>query len=312
MCNLNIICKEKKFIKSKEDLVKLVVFLQNTTANSYASNHDGEGFYAGGFLVKSLEKINMFLLSKQIHDSDIILTHQRQATSGFSSEFTQPFEDQDFVIAHNGIINDFLGKNGSDTFGFFNRFVKEFNKSTGSRDERIVKSVKKLLDKLDGGTYSIALIDKNTNILYYFKDDFTTINFYSFKRMLYISTSSSNEVFLSDFGKFKKLDINPFKIYRIKVSDKVEIKEIAKIKHKKQTAWKWVWDDKKSEEPEEDKEEHDINEIFIGTNAYPCKICHQPTHNMVKGTYEVICDDCLETEKIRERIKNQSQEVFYV
>jgi len=205
MCNINILMK-KKGIKRVENS-KTPIFLKDVTEQSFERNRDGEGIYLNGIVEKSLKKINIMGYSEEILKSNLIITHQRLATSGYTQDFVHPFESEDFILVHNGIINDFLGDLGSDTSGFFNKLNKIFKKNTGTREERITKSLKKLLDGLNG-SYSIALFDKKEKFLYYFKNNRTNINFYKSKNMLFITTFEGNSYFLREFKEdFKELII---------------------------------------------------------------------------------------------------------
>ncbi|GAF83169.1 unnamed protein product, partial [marine sediment metagenome] len=173
MCNLNIIFKTNK---NDRDITS---FLMGVTSNSYVSNSDGDGLFVNNKLVKGFNKIDLFKYKKDITPAKIVITHQRKATSGFSEKWVQPFVNKDFVLVHNGIVDDFQGKKGSDTWGFFKKFNKEFyNQTFGKREEKIVKAIKKLLDNRKNQFYSILILDKKTNISYYFKNSRASIHFY--------------------------------------------------------------------------------------------------------------------------------------
>ena len=123
MCNLNIV-----LLKDRRKYKNLTSFLMAVTSNSYISNNDGDGIFCNNKIVKQKEKIDLFSLDKDIKKSNIIFTHQRRATSGFSEKWSHPFINKDFVLVHNGIINDFIGKRGSDTWGFFINSTKNSKK----------------------------------------------------------------------------------------------------------------------------------------------------------------------------------------
>lgn len=137
-------------------------------------------------------------------------------------------------MVHNGIINVFLKNKGSDSSGFFEDFNKAFIKMLNlkvKRETAIVKCLKILLDGIEG-SYSIALFDKDTKIMYYFKNDGTNINFYRFDNNLYITTSIENGKVLKDtyLGKVKEVEIKDFMIYKIFIKNKkVMIYELSKI-----------------------------------------------------------------------------------
>jgi len=229
MCNLNIVVR-----KDTKNYENLTSFLMGVTSNSYADNNDGDGLFCRGKFVKGFNKIDLYKYDKEIKKSRFIITHQRKATSGFSEKWTQPFLKDDFVFVHNGIINDFLGKNGSDSWGFFKKFIKEFDKLNGSRDGKIIKAIKNLLDKQKGNFYSIGIFDKKTNHLFYFKDNYANIHFYCRKNILYITTNETNKLFLKILNpkKWKEYEIKDYSIYRIKIKTDIEVLKVGKIKPK--------------------------------------------------------------------------------
>jgi hypothetical protein len=215
-------------------------FMLAVSSASYISNDDGDGIYTSynNRVVKSVEKVDYSKLANQINHSNFIISHQRLSSSGFTAEFTHPFENNDFVFVHNGVMNSFIKEHGtSDSFGFFEQFVKEFNSRNGSRERDIVGALRKLFSRQDCGWYSIAIYDKITRRLYYFKDDRTRINFYRHKGCLFITTNDSNKKFLSMLGEttqtdtIKKLEIRANRIYRIFLEqDYVRVLDIGQLR----------------------------------------------------------------------------------
>lgn len=209
----------------------------SVTSSSYANNSHGEGIYFSedDLLVKGYDKIKLTKYMKQVMRASFIITHQRIATSGYEEEFVQPFNDtkNEFVLAHNGIMSEFTGKVGSDTWGFFNQFIALFQNLKGNREQKIKKAIKKLLDGKNYGSYSIVLYDKKDKILYYFKNSTTYIHFYKATNgeKLFITTECDNETFLSMFDeKFVEKDIDDLGIYRIAIKNKISIRKIGMIK----------------------------------------------------------------------------------
>jgi predicted glutamine amidotransferase len=249
MCNLNI------FIKNSNE--NITGFIQAVTSVSYASNNHGEGFYCDSSdnVIKQNEKIDYAKYFKEIIKSNIIITHQRFATSGFEVKYHHPFENKEFVLVHNGIVNDFLGAKGSDTFGFFNQFTEMFNNiKVENREQRIIHAIKNLLDSKDAGSYSIAIYDKISKMLYYFKNESTSIYFYRIKDMIYITTNSDNINLISmlNVKRYSEIKIKDNAIYRIrKDNEKYNVYKIAKIEKvksnvvypktwgKKHFSWDW-------------------------------------------------------------------------
>lgn len=210
------------------------------TAHSYISNYHGEGFYvnAGKIIVKQDEKINYLPYKQLISQSNVIITHQRYASSGHTTEYHQPFQNKDFVFVHNGVVNKFLKDKGSDSFGFFNDFIKQFeNNKEENREERIIRGIKSLLDNENNGWYSMLIYDKETKLSYYFKSVSPGINFYRYKGMLFITTIEENKAFLSLLGKgrIKEIEVEDYKIYKIKITKKkIKIFDVGEIEFIKQ------------------------------------------------------------------------------
>lgn len=210
----------------------IVPFIQSVTSHSFASNNDGEGFYSGGKLVKSLYKINYFKWKKLLENSRIIITHQRLATSGFSVQFTQPFMSEEFVFVHNGIMTDFLDEKHSDSWVFFSRFLAEFKRSKQrNRESKIIATLKDLLEgQKTYCSFSIAILDRVTNRLYYVKDSTTKISFFRNRNLLFITTEKSNRNLLELFGEsdFKEYEVGSGKVFRI--DEGLGIREIGWIR----------------------------------------------------------------------------------
>ena len=212
MCNLNILYKRN----GKTDITS---FLMSVSSHSYIRNNHADGIYISSSdkCITHKDKIDYYDFKTDIEKSKLVISHQRISTSGFEKEFNQPFSNKNFVLVHNGIINQFLDKNkGSDTFGFWTQFNKEFNSQNGNRQKRIIDILKELFKK-DEGSYSILIYDKISKLSYYFKSNSTDINFYTNKDYLFITTEDDNKAFLSLLSKkdFIELKIEPRKIYLI-------------------------------------------------------------------------------------------------
>lgn len=229
MCNLNFIVQKKK---GNIELVSLV----NTMTNiSYETNSDGDGTYfdSENLLVKSDKKINLLRYSKQIKGSKFILSHQRLATHGRTKRYTQPFKSKRFIFLHNGIMSKFSNGVYSDSYGFFRKFIKTFN-----RLNNVPKSVKKLLDGDYKGSYSILIFDKKEKELFYFKNSGTNIHIHisNDNKFLFGTTSYTNGNILKILypnTKFRKLKVKNNTIYKIFIDERVNFKATGKIKTKK-------------------------------------------------------------------------------
>jgi len=205
MCNLNIVIKSQDYPKDHNALYRLLGFLMSTTANSYTSNKDGDGvFFSGGvksngLLIRQVNKVNLAKYRPYIALSNHILTHQRISTSGREPKFNQPFMEQEFILIHNGIMSSFEEEGKSDTYVFFHRFVKEFNKlkKVKARSKRVLKALNNTFkDANNYDNFSIALYDKKEDATYYFKNKGRNISWYNDDKILYLTTSNQNEIFL--------------------------------------------------------------------------------------------------------------------
>lgn len=223
MCNLNLIVKSKKV-----DKYDLFAFLTATTTNSYFFNNHGDGIYTdNGIFCKSVKKIDYKKYINSLSKSKYILTHQRYATNGSIGKYTHPFESNDFVVGHNGILHNFVNERHSDTFVFFQNFIKEFEKQEGERKTKIKNTLNNLLRE-ENGSYSIFIFDKKEKILYYLKNQHTSISFYrnEKKDFLYITTKEENLSFLKILKEnFYRIPIKDYRIYKI-VADKSKVRII--------------------------------------------------------------------------------------
>lgn len=278
MCNLNIFLRTDKFSHKK-----LTSFIMSTTSNSYASNSDGEGIYfSSGLLVKDFDKIDIVKYRDCVNESKVIISHQRLATHGFSKENVQPFVNDEFVLAHNGVMADFQkDKAFSDTHGFFLDFNDEFKKADGeNRQEKIVCAIKKLLDN-KSGSWSIVLYDKVENQNYYFKNESTNIECYKTKDFAYITTKEANKVFFPMIGikkgKFGQVKLSAYNIYKFVIKDKIKVYKVGEIEEKKYTYcssetynYDSVWSGKRSYDNY--NKEEDKMEVTAGDKQQTLKI----------------------------------------
>ena len=232
ICNLNLIIKKKKV-----ETTQMLGFLTSVTLKSYLKNSDGDGVYfsSNKRLIKGKKKINLCLYPKSICKSKFILTHQRISTSGYEEKYTQPFKSkkENFVLVHNGIMDQFKGTVGSDTFGyFFNYFLEEFRTLKGSREKKIIDSINNTLKDCIG-SYSIGLFDIKRNVLYYFKNQSRYITFYKSDddNLLYITSNEDNKQYLEFFNRnFSEIEIKEKRIYKITIGDSIIVKKVGKIK----------------------------------------------------------------------------------
>jgi len=227
MCNLNILLRRNEDVEKH----RITSFIQSVTSHSFATNNDGEGFFADGKILRSLYKINYYDYKDIIEKAKLIITHQRFATSGFHMKYTQPLISKEFLIVHNGIMNDFVFGEPSDTYRFFKSFLIRFEKEQDSnRERRIVRAIKDLLMKTEMcNSFSIVLLDRVSQNMYFFKNYLTKIHFYKSDGILYITTSEDNKNLLELFRNhdFREVFIEDDIIYR--VDSNLEITPIDEI-----------------------------------------------------------------------------------
>ena len=276
MCNINTL-----FIKNK--LKNMTQFMMAVSSHSFTTNKDGEGIYISSTdtVHKSMQKLNLFEFKNEIEKSNVLISHQRLSTSGFELEYNHPFENENFVMVHNGVINQFKNGTGSDTFGFWEIFNKEFNKITShqSRENKVKRIIKKLFKK-DKGSYSILIYDRKTNNSFYFKgDNYPPIHFFENDECLFVTTNEHNGTFLSMLTNkdFNELKIKDRTIYKITKGFKVQ--EIAKLAKQKQH---FVY--------QKPKETQHTLSTFAG---YTCVDCGKQIHDIVyEQDSEKLCDNC--------------------
>jgi len=240
MCNLNILINATKGgLKTNQ----VYSFLNAVTTQSYSANPHGDGAYfsKGDLLIKSEGKLKYDTVIQNLRFSKFIITHQRLATSGHSKDYTQPFENENFVFAHNGVMSSYAKDGHSDTFVLFDLFNKSFNNSEKDRQDAIVDAINELFrDEL--GSWSIAIYDKIQKVLYYFKDGFTKIHLARNKEktLFYITTKEDN---LTQFSQICnepiKKTLQPYILYKFKVKkDRISYYQITKLKSRTQTKLK--------------------------------------------------------------------------
>jgi len=228
MCNLNIIIRKKKN-------QTLTPFFQSVSAHSYARNDDGDGLYFGsnGKIVKSLHKLDYYKYENEIETSNVVFSFQRLATSGKTLDYVQPFRSKEFIFMHNGVVNSFLKKEGSDSFGFFQDFIKKFDESiVDKRDNKIVGVIKEMLEGKVSDWYSMILYDLVEKKLYYWKNESPQIYFFRYNNLLFITTCEENQKFLNmtGKGKLREIIIEDNVIYKINpTKKKIRIIKVGEI-----------------------------------------------------------------------------------
>lgn len=221
MCNINILLRKQG---QKQDLSKALSLIEQTTGASFLSNSDGEGVYFSGTqkVLKSTTKIRYGNYQRDFKRSRVVMTHQRLSTSGFSKKYIHPFHNEEFAMVHNGVVSSYAKGKRSDTHNLFQKFLSEYAKRRNmeeqvSHEARIIKTIKTVFNGLEG-SWSIALYDKATHQLYYWKNSSPSINFYSTKEWLFISTADRDKLLPADT---KMIDVKDYTIYRVQSNGKV-------------------------------------------------------------------------------------------
>ncbi len=198
MCNLNFIWKRNNR-KSK----KVTSLMNILSWASYQKNDDGDGIVTENYnIIKQNEKY----VIKKPHS--FILSHQRLATSGKNDDMIQPLESDNFIIAHNGVINELGDKDKSDTYEYLMKLEEEYKNC-----KDIIKTIQNV-NKTIRGSFSILLIDKNTKKLYYYKESHTKMYMTKNDDFVVMSTKEENIDYAMTYLNMdsKKLIMNPYVI----------------------------------------------------------------------------------------------------
>jgi hypothetical protein len=275
MCHLNVLIKKSGDKWKKGQLGAIVA----SSYTSYNANHHAEGIYYSGIaeagINRSVNKIEMIKLIPKLEKSDIILLHERIATSGKTKENTQPFIsiNKRWVIAHNGIIDikaEAINPRYSDTRIFAEAFFKRAD--TAGVMEALKEAFKEIVE---GGSWSIAVWDNLERKLYYLKEDSTTIHISKLKGgSFFITTSWGNTDF---FNKKLTYKVEKNRLYAFYPDDKGELVfwDCGEIKPKikahvyYQTPLDWRGQYSTKEELEAKKLEDLTAEEKSFINAYP-------------------------------------------
>jgi len=215
MCNINLLIK-----RNKNKIKGLKEFINVITAVSYKDNSDGNGHSID---YKSPIVSNEKMIYRVVNFREYFLNHCRLSTSGFGIENHQPIESENFIIAHNGVLNNSdietelkkrtikIKDDYSDTKAYLYILEDEYMKTKNT-----VTAIKNTIEKISG-TYSIVLIDKNAKKIYYFKESTTNINLVMNSDLLYITTNNFNAEYFKKYFNTKTAikDIEPNKIYLV-------------------------------------------------------------------------------------------------
>ena len=208
-------------------------------------NTDGYGIFNSKNIYRSIEKeltISDELITTY-KNSKWVIGHNRFGTKGIATiENTHPFETENFVFCHNGIISNCdelekeIGKVEVDSQAI--GLLLEKHKSMAF-DEMIKEAAKKI-----EGYFSVFLYDKRSSKLYYFKHnanfDFASVE-YNGKKYLYGFTDDEHfkdlfntlkrKIITFAGKKVKPLEIESDTVYEISKNKLVKICDFtAKVK----------------------------------------------------------------------------------
>lgn len=224
MCNINAVIKNNN---SKENYVSR---LMSATSVSYSENNYAEGLFTNyeNNIVTNTNKIDLYKYKDDIIMSNVVIAHERLATSGFCSSNTQPLRLGNWILAHNGIFGKTHDdKSKSDSVLFLEIFTNNLKKSSD-----IVSAINQSLKDIDFGTYSILLYNTESKKLYYFKNSSTNIKFYSLiNNDLYITTNSTNKLFFETKFEYNIKDNTLYQIeYNLKKIAIYKLSKLEKVK----------------------------------------------------------------------------------
>jgi glucosamine 6-phosphate synthetase-like amidotransferase/phosphosugar isomerase protein len=181
VCHINIIKRKDEYCDDN-----INYYMDIVSWNSFSSNSDGEGYI--GFTSRKLlvDRSLSKILYKNLGKFHTLITHQRFATSGFNLSNVHPHESKNFILQHNGVFTGLGDKNVSDTKCYLDKLEEYY-----SVNNDIIESVKKLSVDIHG-SYSIVLLSKKTNRVYYYKNSSTSMYILEDKNYIVMSTSNNN------------------------------------------------------------------------------------------------------------------------
>lgn len=217
MCNINLIWGEI-------DPKTLYRLMDIISYGSYLWNSDGEGatiFKDKQELttIKSKNKILYWDL-KNNFECDLIISHQRKATSGgIDPENTQPIKTENWIIFHNGVfanLGDTKGtpKGKSDTLYFAEYLESLKNEEYPQKPEVWIKTA---IEKWGDGSYSLILYYIPTRRFFYVKNATTQFYYLCNDKINIGATEKQNLIYIAKTLRIKEAikRPHPYVIYEI-------------------------------------------------------------------------------------------------
>lgn len=174
MCNINMV-----FRKDGRKDKRLSEFMNLMSWYSFQNNNDGEGFINEKF--KITKSVNKLIYSGS---HKFIISHQRLTTSGRVPEMTQPLENDDYIIIHNGVFKEMGGNLESDTAVYL--------KKLSEKDKDNPINAIKEISKETFGSYSVVLYHKATGKLMYYKNALKDMYIMETEKYRFLSTIKEN------------------------------------------------------------------------------------------------------------------------
>lgn len=181
MCQIQLVHKFDNKKLTKEDIIQF----KSLMLKGSESNDDAWGYYSVGDNRLSVHSGELqWEMMDEIDDvnTTTIFGHNRLATHGNAKELynNHPFESENFVLVHNGVLsshddikrlNDFNYNVETDSY-IIVALLEKIYADTKNVEETIINVAKSI-----NGSFSVLLLFKPTNRIFYFKENGTRFTF---------------------------------------------------------------------------------------------------------------------------------------
>ena len=233
MCEIQAVISATPLTTKEKD-----TFIRMLEEGSFG-NDDAWGAYYNGKVYKESgcpeESDGLFERFKTIlhkGTSNFIFGHNRMTTNGLAkyNYNNHPFETENFVVVHNGIINNHASLKAlyglqykEDVDSYIIPALMENNIDYFENEGELIKSVAEEIS----GTYSVLIYSKRNDCLYYFKNCSTSVSIMSCNNTLFLSTDKNSIKFWSENVIFRPRHrmghIEPLVIYKIDMNARISI-----------------------------------------------------------------------------------------
>lgn len=232
MCNINVVYKENGIGTNELALLNVI------TTKSFETNDDAEGaVHIKQNEIKFKKSNEKIIYDKEFEKSELIIAHQRFATSGEKNEENaHPITKKHIIVIHNGVLQIEGQEGRSDT----NEFAEEINKEI-EKGKDFLEAFKEKIKEINGSK-SILVINPANGKKYYYKNKIT--DFYFTKEdkenRFFASTSLDN---LKLIQKYYTEDIKIYMpidgmLYEIEGKEWKQIEKIEEIEKEIINDWK--------------------------------------------------------------------------